>query len=109
DLMMELEDAGHLALGPAISCDQALDVITSDAPDAVLLDGNLNGEPVDRVADELLGRGIPFAFVSGYGREHLPARHAERPMISKPFRAAEVLAAVQELASTPSTSPSVAA
>ncbi|MGC6329461.1 response regulator [Rhizorhabdus sp. FW153] len=109
DLMMELEDAGHLALGPATSCEQALEVIANDAPDAVLLDGNLNGEPVDRVADELLERGIPFAFVSGYGREHLPARHAERPMISKPFRAAEVLAAVQELASTASTPPSVAA
>jgi PAS domain S-box-containing protein len=109
DLMMELEDAGYLAIGPATSCEQALEAIISEVPDAALLDGNLNGEPVDLVADELLRRRVPFAFVSGYGRENLPARHADRPMISKPFRAAEVLAAVQELACTPSTSPSVAA
>ncbi|WP_165322051.1 response regulator [Rhizorhabdus phycosphaerae] len=109
DLMMELEDSGHWPLGPATSCDQALDIIMADAPDAALLDGNLNGEPVDRVADELASRDIPFAFVSGYGREHLPSRHADRPVISKPFRAAEVLAAVEDLMASPSPSRSAAA
>ncbi|VWX51902.1 response regulator [Novosphingobium sp. 9U] len=98
ELMTELEEAGALPLGPASSCTQALAMIREEAPDLALLDGNLNGERIDAVADELATRGIPFAFVSGYGREHLPIGHQDRPIITKPFIAAEICDLAGQLA-----------
>jgi hypothetical protein len=62
-----------------------LQAIEDHAPDFVLLDGNLNGEAVDRVADLLAERGIRFAFVSGYGADQLPEGHRARPLVAKPF------------------------
>lgn len=97
ELAMEIEDAGGLALGPATSCEQALALIAREAPDLALLDGNLNGERINPVADELAASTIPFAFVSGYDREHLPEDHAQRPMIAKPFMGSEVAAMIERL------------
>ena len=97
ELAMEIEDAGGLPLGPATSCEQALSMIARENPDVALLDGNLNGERITPVADELAARATPFAFVSGYDREHLPENHAQRPMIAKPFMGSEVSAMITRL------------
>jgi CheY-like chemotaxis protein len=85
-------------LGPATSCRQALALIKAEQPDLVLLDGNLNGERVDVVADELAASGTPFAFVSGYGSELFPERHHHRPALGKPFTVAALLKVVEALA-----------
>jgi len=53
--------------------------------DGALLDGNLRGESVGRVAAALQARGVPFVFVSGYGREGLPAGFGSVPTLTKPF------------------------
>lgn len=98
ELMMEIEDSGAIAIGPATSCEQAIAMIREAAPDLALLDGNLNGERIDAVADELASRATPFAFVSGYDRRHLPDRHNQRPMLGKPFLGRDVGAIVRQLA-----------
>jgi len=49
---------------------------------------------VGRVADALAARGIPFAFVSGYGREQLPSAYRAAPLVKKPFTGRELLAAI---------------
>lgn len=98
ELALEIEEAGAQPIGPASSCAQALELIASERPDLALLDGNLNGERIDAVADALAAQRTPFAFVSGYGREHLPEDHAGQPVIAKPFVAAEVLAVIEQLA-----------
>ncbi|PZQ55803.1 MAG: PAS domain S-box protein [Novosphingobium pentaromativorans] len=98
ELMMEIEDWGGVVLGPATSCEQAIAMIREGGPDLALLDGNLNGERIDPVADELAARATPFAFVSGYDRRHLPSGHSERPMLGKPFMGREVCAMVRRLA-----------
>lgn len=90
ELMMEIENGGCVPLGPATSCDQALALIKETGPDLALLDGNLNGEKIGPVADELARRRTPFAFISGYDREHLPQAHCDRPMLNKPFLSADV-------------------
>lgn len=100
ELMMEIEEGGCVAIGPATSCDQALAMIRDTAPDIALLDGNLNGEKIDRVADALAARETPFAFVSGYDREHLPQGHTDRPMLNKPFVVSDVRAMLLRLAET---------
>jgi PAS domain S-box-containing protein len=105
ELGTEIEEAGAETIGPASSCAQALELVRNARPDLALLDGNLNGERIDAVADELAAYGTPFAFVSGYGREHLPEHHADRPIIAKPFVAAEVVAVVAQLAQERAAAP----
>ncbi|WP_121116628.1 response regulator [Croceibacterium ferulae] len=90
ELALELEDLGLVTLGPATSCRQALDLLAAEAPDAVLLDGNLNGEPVIPVAEALAQSGTPFAFVTGYSMEQFPAEFRDRPILSKPFTGADL-------------------
>src|SRR5690606_3812722 len=65
--------------------------------DAAFLDGNLHGHPVDPVASALRAAGIPFVFVSGYGRESLPAAFADTEIVGKPFSSEDVLCAAAAL------------
>jgi len=98
EIALQLEDEAMIPLGPASSCRQALALIESERPDLVLLDGNLNGERVDAVANELAATGTPFAFVSGYGPELFPDGHRHRPALGKPFTTAALLKVVEALA-----------
>src|SRR3546814_16340509 len=54
--------------------------------DFALLDVNLAGEKSFPIADVLTGRGIPFAFVTGYGRRGVESRYAPVPVVPKPDR-----------------------
>ncbi|MBT0668549.1 response regulator [Novosphingobium profundi] len=98
ELAMEIEDNGGIPIGPASSCEQAINIIREVSPDIALLDGNLNGERIDPVADALAAKATPFAFVSGYDRQHLPTAHSHRPMLAKPFLGREVHAVIAALA-----------
>ena len=82
-----LLDLGCEIVGPASRVPKALEIALSERVDAALLDMNVAGERVFPVADALAERGIPFAFVSGYGDEVLDGSHAGRPVVKKPFPA----------------------
>ncbi|TGN46389.1 response regulator, partial [Paracoccus liaowanqingii] len=86
DLRYELEDAGAIVTGVARSVAEALEAGGKGQVDLALLDGNLKGEPVDEVARMFDAQSVPFCFVSGYGREHLPQGFDHAPLIEKPFR-----------------------
>lgn len=86
DLRFELEDAGAGSVTIARTVPDALEQVRTRSLDLALLDGNLGGEPVDSVAEALAQRDVPFCFVSGYGREHLPQGFQDAPLIEKPFR-----------------------
>lgn len=94
DITGVLEQAGLTVIGPAANVRDALEAIARETVDGALLDAHLGGEPVGHVADALIARGIPFAFVSGYGREHLPAAYRTAPLVKKPFTGRDLLAAV---------------
>jgi len=94
DITGVLEQAGLTVIGPAANVSDALETIARERVDGALLDAHLGGEPVSHVADALIARRIPFAFVSGYGREHLPAAHRNAPLVKKPFTGRDLLAAV---------------
>lgn len=95
-LEMVLADAGCRVVGPIGRIDEALAAAVSEDVDLALLDVNLRGDPVYPVADALSARGIPFVFLTGYGRETLPAHYANGRMLSKPFEATALLAAVED-------------
>jgi PAS domain S-box-containing protein len=85
DLVSILEDVGASVTGPVGSVDEALQVISTGRFDAAFLDGNLHGHPVDEVAAALTKAGTPFVFVSGYGKESLPASFSSVDVVGKPF------------------------
>jgi CheY-like chemotaxis protein len=94
DIAGALEQGGLVVIGPLASVRDALHALEHERVDGALLDANLGGEPVGRVADALLARRIPFAFVSGYGREQLPRQHQGAPLLGKPFTAGDLLGVV---------------
>ncbi|NVD39972.1 response regulator [Ensifer sp. HO-A22] len=85
DIATLLEADGFEIAGIAASIDEALTIIKHADIDVALLDGNLRGQAVDAVASALQERKISFVFVSGYGRENLPARFKGVPVVAKPF------------------------
>ncbi|HEX8056931.1 MAG TPA: response regulator [Novosphingobium sp.] len=85
DIAGQLEDAGAQVIGPAGNASAALSLIEQYRFDAALLDANLGGHPVDEIAASLARKNIPFAFVSGYGRESLPRTFDDARLLSKPF------------------------
>lgn len=96
-LEMVLADAGYAVSGPFGRIDQAMDAASNEALDAALLDVNVRGEEVYPVAEVLRRRGIPLAFLTGYGRESISPDWAHAPVLAKPFKAPELLAAVRAL------------
>ncbi len=98
DISGVLEQAGYAVVGPAATTAEALGAIAGDVIYGALIDVNLGGESVGSVADALTRRGIPFAFVSGYGRDRLPADYQQAPLVRKPFTGKDLLDAVAQFA-----------
>ncbi|MFC3630833.1 response regulator [Paracoccus angustae] len=101
DIRTELEDAGAGPVRIARTVDAALSALAETRFDLALLDGNLKGQPVDAVAGRLRQARIPFCFVSGYGREHLPPGFEDAPLIQKPFAAAALRLVLADLLYAP--------
>jgi CheY-like chemotaxis protein len=94
DIAGVLEESGLVVIGPFAGTGDALQALQAEKVDGALLDANLGGQPVGHIADALLARKVPFAFVSGYGREQLPPQHRAAPLVRKPFTGADLLAVV---------------
>ncbi|MDH7454736.1 response regulator [Luteimonas composti] len=100
-LVMVLEDMlpeiGYEVAATAHSVPSALQVLEANDPDLAILDVNLAGKPSFPVADALAIRGIPFLFASGYGESILPDRHANVPLVPKPYGRRELETALARL------------
>ena len=101
DLVAGLEEAGAEIVGSAGTVEEALQLIESASIDAVLLDANLRGRPVDDLAAALTRKNVPFVFVTGYGHESLPRSFSTAPMLAKPFSREQLLRAVTPLIEPP--------
>jgi len=86
DLVVEeLQDQGCSVVGPAARVDQGLSLAATAGLDGALLDVNLAGEKCFPIADALTSRGVPFAFLTGYGDAVLPPCYRATPRLTKPF------------------------
>ncbi len=92
-----LTAAGYDVVGPAPRLERALALAGSADIDAALLDVNLHGEMAFPVAQVLRGRAIPWAFLTGYGNENVPAEFRRSIVLTKPFRAADMLLVLRSL------------
>jgi CheY-like chemotaxis protein len=97
DVAEGLEAAGARVSGPVGTQSEALQLIEQSRFDAALLDANLHGHPVDEIAAALNRRNIPFAFVTGYGRESLPRAFRKTALLAKPFSRQELFEAATQL------------
>jgi PAS domain S-box-containing protein len=97
DLACCLKDLGCELVGTAMSLETGHRLLTTASYDAALLDANLSGHPVDELAAVLAQRGTPFAFVTGYGREGLPAAFKDAPLINKPVSIDKLRSTIQQL------------
>jgi CheY-like chemotaxis protein len=95
DMLLEL---GHEVAGLASRLSGALSLAKEASFDAAMLDVNLAGETSFAVADLLVEQGIPFLFATGYGLQGIEERYRDRPVLQKPFRAADLAAALEALA-----------
>ena len=87
-----LVHAGCEVLGPVCSCAQALDLLETERPDAVMLDLNLDGESSALLANHLRECGIPLVIVTGYGETQMHrSAMGNAPHVAKPYRDAHLL------------------
>ena len=93
----DLRREGFEVLGPFARLGQALEAARREAFDLALLDVNMNGEMVYPLADELLARGLPFLFLSGYEATSLPERFRAAPRLAKPYEPAALLRQIERI------------
>ncbi|MHA1518467.1 MAG: response regulator [Alphaproteobacteria bacterium] len=94
DIVAALEQAGIAVAGPVSTVADALATIERQPLRGVLLDAHLGSESAVRIADALTSRRLPFAFVSGYGRESLPEAYSNAPLVRKPFTDQDLLTTI---------------
>lgn len=94
-------DLGFQVAGSASTAAEAVRLARDGDVDFGLLDVNLgNGETSFEAAAILSDRGIPFAFVTGYGAAGVTSDFADAPVLRKPINIA-ALATVLEAAIGP--------
>lgn len=87
-----LTEVGCRVVGPVATVAPAIALLQERAVDAALLDVNLSfGQSGYPVAEALAARGIPFAFVTGYGAGTLNPAFKDRPTLQKPFHMAALV------------------
>lgn len=100
-LAMHLEDLIHDIPGASATLvariEEALAAAETGAFDAAILDVNLGGRHSFPVADLLQARGIPYAFVTGYGNRLIPPEHGHAPIVEKPFTAHQIAGVIARM------------
>lgn len=91
---------GHTVVGPASRVANAHRLVETETFDLALLDINVAGEEIYPVASALKARGIPFVFLSGYGRHGLRGEWSDSPMLAKPFTVEDLNATLETISVT---------
>jgi hypothetical protein len=102
DLIARLNAMGVQVIGPAASIESARALLKGTADiSAAILDVDLAGQMVFPLAEELERRGLPFIFASGYDKDIVPFRYADRRLLQKPFDDRSLESALFELVRHP--------
>ena len=87
-MMLEdfLDSLGHRIVGTADSVAEALPHVERGGFDVAIVDVHLRGgEKAWPLADELATKGIPFVVATGGNIDPPPPRHANAPILAKPY------------------------
>jgi CheY-like chemotaxis protein len=93
----QLVDLGFEIAGPAATAARAIEICENERLDGAVLDINLGGgQRSDSVAELLEEQGIPFVFVTGYGKAGVDERFKDVAVLQKPFTQEELKAVIVE-------------
>jgi len=92
-----LQESGAEVIGPYADFRQAMAQVKSDGFDVAILDIDLRGASAIPIADELLDRGIPFVFATGYSKSQIPSRFAGVTIWEKPFHEIRIMEDIRRL------------
>lgn len=86
-MMLEdfLETLGHRIVGTVDNVSEAAVKVEEGGFDVAILDVHLKGEHVWPIADRLSDAGLPFVVATGGHIDPPPERHADAPVLSKPY------------------------
>jgi CheY-like chemotaxis protein len=87
---------GGVVVGPFPRVPAALEAVRVHELDGAILDINVAGTQSFVVADALAARNIPIVFCTGYGRDIVPLRFKDTPIIEKPIIEQILVAAMVE-------------
>ena len=84
-----LEQLGAGSIRHAARLEDALVLVAARLPTLAILDVNIGGKTVFPIADQLDAAGVPFLFITGYGRSGLHGRWLSREVLQKPLMVQE--------------------
>lgn len=97
DLTFEITVEGGEVIGPVETVAAALEAIANTDLDGATLDIKLLHGMSFAVADALADRHIPFVFLTAYGTDAVPARHADVIRLEKPTTPAVVCRTLEKI------------
>ena len=97
DTLVEL---GHQIAGSAASLANAIRCIETIVFDFAVLDINLAGHASYPAAELLIGKSIPFLFVTGYGERGVPPAWRQYPILQKPYNSGQMRDAIDRALQT---------
>jgi DNA-binding response OmpR family regulator len=95
DIGQQLADAGFEVVGPAPSVAKALKLVADQGCDVAILDVNLGGETSEPVAQKLRDSDKPFVVLTGYASDSRQPWFGAAPVLSKPLRMEDLVAALR--------------
>lgn len=84
-----LAQLGATNIRLAARLDAGLAQVAAKLPALAILDVNIGGGTVFPIAEKLEAAGVPFLFITGYGRDGLHGRWAAREVLQKPLTVLE--------------------
>ena len=84
-------------IGPADRVPQALALLAENDVEAAILDVKIEGEPSFAIAEDLIRRGIPWAFASSNNVDEVMRRYPGVPVFTKPYSAALIQRVLEQL------------
>jgi DNA-binding response OmpR family regulator len=108
-LMMLAEmigELGHRVVAEAGNIQDAQVLAETAIFDLAILDINIDGSSIVRVAEIIDSRGLPFLFISGYGSAARPDAFIERPALQKPVSISILGETINAILATASTASS---
>lgn len=98
DVEASLQDHGLSDVTTTASAAEAIEKLNGTPPHVAVLDVNLGDETSIPVAEELMRRGIPFVFATGYGDgSMIPSTLSHVPIVRKPYEVADLIAAISSV------------
>jgi CheY-like chemotaxis protein len=95
DMVQELQASGADVIGPIADLEKAFERLEAvGGIEGAVLDINLQGQMVYPLADELMRRGLPFVFATGYDNSTIPERYADVRRFTKPVDVRQVAKAL---------------